>query len=45
MQRMHPEEGYDPELRVDLRKGYAIEWLSRMGFDVSQIKIINVNRK
>lgn len=45
MQREHPEEGYDPELKVNLRKGYALEWLKLMGFDVSKVKIINTQNR
>jgi hypothetical protein len=43
MQRDRPNEDYSPTFTVVTRRGYAEEWLQKMGVDPSKVEVVGIS--
>lgn len=45
LQKQFPTEDYGPRLSIEVRKGFALEWLDQMGIPKDLIEVISVARQ
>jgi hypothetical protein len=45
IQASSPEQDYGPSLKVETRKGYALEWLKSIGVPMDLVNVIDSGRR